>query len=117
MVRDDTEHLLDRNLVLHFNSLVLKGLSVDADVEPGVIRKHSVLVGKYRGAPAADCEYLLDRLVYWLNDFNPDTLPRIAVALLKAMLAHLYIAWIHPFGDGNGRTARLIEFYILSGAG
>ena len=28
-------------------------------------------------------------------------------------LAHLYLAWIHPFGDGNGRTARLEEFQIL----
>lgn len=28
-------------------------------------------------------------------------------------MAHLYIAWIHPFGDGNGRTARLLEFQIL----
>jgi Fic family protein len=29
----------------------------------------------------------------------------------------LYIAWIHPFGDGNGRTARLLEFLILAGSG
>jgi Fic family protein len=28
-------------------------------------------------------------------------------------MAHLYIAWIHPFGDGNGRTARLVEFMLL----
>jgi len=25
--------------------------------------------------------------------------------------------WIHPFGDGNGRTARLVEFQILLQAG
>jgi hypothetical protein len=37
--------------------------------------------------------------------------------ILKAILAHLYIAWIHPFGDGNGRTARLMEFDILTRAG
>ncbi len=28
-------------------------------------------------------------------------------------MAHLYVAWIHPFGDGNGRTARLIEFQLM----
>ena len=38
-------------------------------------------------------------------------------AILKAILAHLYLAWIHPFGDGNGRTARLIEFQILVSSG
>ena len=42
---------------------------------------------------------------------------RIAQGVLKATLAHLYIAWIHPFGDGNGRTARLVEFMLLARAG
>ena len=38
-------------------------------------------------------------------------------AFLRAVLAHVYIAWIHPFGDSNGRTARLVEFGILTAAG
>ena len=37
--------------------------------------------------------------------------------MIKSILAHLYIAWIHPFGDGNGRTARLIEFFLLVQSG
>lgn len=41
----------------------------------------------------------------------------MATAILKAVVAHLYLAWIHPFGDGNGRTARLLEFQILIDAG
>ncbi|HEY8666568.1 MAG TPA: Fic family protein [Tepidisphaeraceae bacterium] len=32
-------------------------------------------------------------------------------------MAHLYLAWIHPFPDGNGRTARLVEFRILLNSG
>jgi Fic family protein len=40
-----------------------------------------------------------------------------AEAVLKAVIAHLYIAWIHPFGDGNGRTARLVEYLLLVNAG
>ena len=32
-------------------------------------------------------------------------------------MTHVYIEWIHPFGDGNGRTGRLLEFYILLRAG
>lgn len=42
---------------------------------------------------------------------------RVAQGIVKATLAHLYIAWIHPFGDGNGRTARLVEFLLLARAG
>jgi Fic family protein len=37
--------------------------------------------------------------------------------VLQAIVAHAYLAMIHPFGDGNGRTARLVEFYILLRAG
>ena len=37
--------------------------------------------------------------------------------LVRAMMAHLYLAWIHTFGDGNGRTARLLEFLILARSG
>jgi Fic family protein len=39
------------------------------------------------------------------------------MAIVKAIMAHLYVAWIHPFGDGNGRTARLMELRILLEAG
>lgn len=38
------------------------------------------------------------------------------MAILKAIAAHLYLAWIHPF-DGNGRTARLMELRLLLAAG
>lgn len=101
-----------------YNRLVLDGLPVDDDVEPGEIRKHSVVVGRYRGAPAGDCEYLLERLCDWMNsnEFKaPSDRPELAppLAILKAVLAHLYLAWIHPFGDGNGRTARLLELHVL----
>jgi Fic family protein len=101
-----------------YNRLVLDGLPMDDDVKPGEIRKHSVLVGRYRGAPAGDCAYLLERLCEWLNsdEFKaPDDHPELAppLAILKAVIAHLYLAWIHPFGDGNGRTARLLELHVL----
>lgn len=103
-----------------FNALVLKDARLDDGAVPGEFRKHSVGVMGYRGAPWDDCPYLIDRLCDWLNgsDFDSDD-PEIkfALTMCKAVLAHLYIAWIHPFGDGNGRTARLVEFQILVQSG
>lgn len=32
---------------------------------------------------------------------------------IRAALAHYHFCLIHPFGDGNGRTARLIEALLL----
>src|SRR5262249_46614258 len=40
-----------------------------------------------------------------------------ADAVVQAIITHVYLEWIHPFGDGNGRTGRLLEFYILLRAG
>ena len=109
---------LDVATILKFNEQVLKSLPLDEDVEPGRIRSHDVGVGSYPGAPHQDCDYLLHRLVDWLGqDFLPTEGNTIVFGLLKAIMAHLYIAWIHPFGDGNGRTARLMEFQILLSSG
>lgn len=110
---------LSRAKIEHYNGLVLRELPLDEGVIPGKIRGHSVAVARYRGAPAQDCAYLLDRLSEWLNDspLNSDEPgDQIPFAILKAVIAHLYIAWIHPFGDGNGRTARLLEVQILLAA-
>lgn len=105
--------------ILEFNRAVLEKLPLEPHVVPGEIRSYPVGVGKYPGAPYEDCRDLLERLCRWLNEpaFHGAQGDALATAVLRAVLAHLYIAWIHPFGDGNGRTARLIEFYILLSAG
>jgi len=110
----------DVETIKEYNALVLKDLPLDEDVIPGQIREHNVRVGSYLGAPPEDCEYLLKRLCAWLNssDFSASKEDqKVAYVILKAIIAHIYIAWIHPFGDGNGRTARLIELQILLSAG
>lgn len=110
--------LLSSELVCRFNEQILQGLPLEEDVRPGILRQHSVTVGRYLGAPARDLQMLVNRLCQWLNeDFSSMDGLGVCGALLKAVLAHLYIAWIHPFGDGNGRTARLVEFYLLVNAG
>ena len=112
-------HELTVDGIKRLNRIVLYNLPLDDDIHPGQIRQDSVIVGRYRAAPAQDCEYLLARLCHWLNSepFLPNESVKIASGILKAILAHLYIAWIHPFGDGNGRTARLVEFQLLLSSG
>lgn len=118
--RTRTDSSITAEQVLAFNRVVLEGLEVEEGVTPGELRPHSVLVGRYRGAPAEDCPFLIDSLCNWLNgsDFDPPVIDlKLPYAIIKAVLAHLYLAWIHPFGDGNGRTARLVEVQILIAAG
>ena len=105
------------NAIRDYNRMVLDQLPRQEDVVPGEIRTHSVLVGRYRGAPPEDCDFLLGKFCDWLNALEfPKGLER-PYSILAAIAAHLYFVWIHPFGDGNGRTARLIEFRYLLQAG
>lgn len=110
---------LSVDLIKTFNLLVLRELKLDPEVVPGQIRRHSVGVGPYPGAPAEDCEHLLQRLCEWLNgdEFIAPKGDEVIYGLIKSIVAHVYLAWIHPFGDGNGRTARLLEVKFLLEAG
>ena len=109
---------LSAEAICRYNAQVLRGLDLEEGAVAGEVRKGSVVVGlRYRGAPAEDCRHLLDRLCEWLNgpDFRPepDDDYRFLKLTAKAAAAHLYLAFIHPFDDGNGRTARLVELRIL----
>jgi Fic family protein len=121
LVSNGAQPVLNRNRIEELNQQVLKNLSLNEEVVAGEVRHHEVGVALYKGAPAEDCRELLDKLCEWLNDtsiFGDPMHPRAIInAILKATLAHIYLAWIHPFGDGNGRTARLVEFQILSASG
>ncbi len=112
LIMDSASGRLNYDDILEYNRIVLKNLPIDGI--PGKIRNHSVGVGKYLGAPHEDCSYLLKAMCDWLNrDEFVNNKSRLVFGMLRAVLAHLNIAWIHPFADGNGRTARLLEFNIL----
>lgn len=91
-----------------------------ADNEPGKYRNHRVKVGneEHGGVYAPpknldDIRNLMKEFVSWVNS------PEIAELnpFVRASLAHYHFCLIHPFGDGNGRTARLLESIILQSAG
>ncbi len=115
---------LSTERICAMNAQILKDLPLsDTTVVPGEIRTYGVGVLRYKAAPAQDCHHLLKRYCDWLNeDWTPEgeIWPdncRLHFTIVKAVMAHLYFTWIHPFGDGNGRTARLIEAQILLSAG
>ena len=112
--------VLSADLFAEYNAALLTGTNYAPEVKPGELREHSVVVGDYRGAPPEDCRYLLEQLATWLEgdtfkSADPDI--QFALTVASAVYAHLYLAWIHPFDDGNGRTARLVEYLILARSG
>ncbi|MBB3612028.1 Fic family protein [Rhizobium sp. BK602] len=109
---------IDLEFCCSLNSMVLKNLELESGVNPGEIRHHSVVVGNvYRGAPPEDCAYLMEQMCAKIEEIDSVGEDRQHLAILTALFSHIYLALIHPFGDGNGRTARLLEYYILLRAG
>ena len=107
-------------LLNSYHSIILNNLgdSLEDAVQVGVLRTHRVMVGRYLAAPPEECLQLVDKYCDWLNQEMPAPAGyEIAGQIIKAIVAQVYFAWIHPYGDGNGRMTRLLEFVILLRAG
>lgn len=87
---------------------------------PGLYRNEVVKVGdnNHGGVYTPpktldDIKTLMSLFVDWINapkmlEIDPS---------LRAALAHYHFAMIHPFQDGNGRTARFVEAMVLKNGG
>ncbi len=113
--------LVSPNLILNFHKMVGKNLGDHFNAVPGRFRSsgEEVTVGRYYPPKGNYAKELTVRFCHWMkNEFKFETGEQhFSIKIIQAIVAHVYIAWIHPFMDGNGRTARLIEFYILLRAG
>lgn len=67
----------------------------------------------YLPPEAVDVPGLMSSLVEWINRAEREKIP----TPLIAGLAHYQLVTIHPYYDGNGRTARLLATFILHRGG
>ncbi len=118
-VYENKEQLITPQLLLRFHQMVGKNLDEHFAAIPGQFRNSDVVVGTYRCPDYRDVPELVDMYCDFLQkEFRyEDGNQLFSDIFIEAIVAHVYLEWIHPFGDGNGRTGRLIEFYILSRGG
>jgi Fic family protein len=110
--------IITPELIQNFHKLVGKNLGEHFKSVPGKFRNNIVTVGNYLAPDYKDVPELIDQLCTWLqNEFHFKKEQSFEEAIIQAIVTHVYIAWIHPFSDGNGRTARLLEYYLLLRAG
>ena len=93
----DVTHAFVRQL----HQLVVGDLTREGDRTPGAYRSWDVRIS---GSPHVPPEHFkvqgyMDELLDFINTPLADKYD-----LLKTALAHHRVAWIHPFGNGNGRT-------------
>ena len=100
-------------LILEFHRILTQGINYPHNV-PGRYRNHSVTVGSYRlPSTGEEVRRLMTEFIRWFNT----GLPTHWDPVLRAIAAHFYVVSIHPFGDGNGRTSRAVESFLLYKAG
>ena len=83
-------------------------------IESGKFRQHQVFVGKFVPPHADHVHKLMNEFIEWLNVIQ--TQNEVHPVQIAA-LAHYKFVYIHPFYDGNGRTARLLMNLILMKSG
>ena len=114
---DDLPHErpIDEGLVKELHRRVVTGCD-DDHCPPGQYRDdgHNVSFGhpRHRGAEGgAECRDAVRRLIVALNGEFRGHDP-----LVQALALHCHVGAMHPFHDGNGRTARALEALVLGRA-
>jgi len=73
----------------------------------GIVRGDGRVV--YQAPPAEQVPLLMQEVVDWLEHGDRD-----AHVVIRAAMAHLHVAAVHPFRDGNGRVARIVQSLVLA---
>lgn len=82
----------------------------EGDFTPGLYRTTNLKIQKSDHLPPES--WMVKDLMDELFDFiNTDDSPQFD--LIKTAIAHHRFVWIHPFGNGNGRTVRLFTYAML----
>ncbi|MCX7784050.1 MAG: Fic family protein [Meiothermus sp.] len=106
---------LGQKTILDLQKQVVDGLEAPTNV--GKFRRQPVYVFDaasggvvHEGDPYAEVPARVEALCTWLNKtrLSPEIHP-----VARAAVAHLELLRIHPFMDGNGRTARLLQTLLL----
>lgn len=96
----------DLRFIREINRLVLQ----DVGKSPGEFRSEEIAIAGAKFTPPGplDVKPLISEFVQRYNEESIYQHP-----IIQAAWAHHQIAYIHPFMDGNGRTARLIQDFVL----
>lgn len=97
------------NLRKLYNILSKDCLPDELQIKEGAYyRDDQVSVGEFKGAPIETIDECMDSLFAFAND--PQSI-REHKNLLP-YICHYYVLYVHPYFDYNGRTARMVSFWL-----
>jgi len=119
-IEDDyKDRAMSMDMLLELHALITKDM-LDSENEKPHLRKEGEPVcvtdsGRdivYYEAPNADfVKKELTKLIKFANDESGDNI--FIHPIIRAIMLHFWIGYLHPFSDGNGRLARLLFYWYL----
>lgn len=112
---DDAHFTYDESLIRSLHYMMI-GYALDKSPgrwRPGPVYVHDESTGDivYTGPDAIEVPDLMHELVEYLRNKDREH------PMIRAAMAHLNLAMIHPFRDGNGRMARCVQTMVLAREG
>lgn len=106
-IKENSTLPMSNGLVLKVHEIVSKNTLEGDDANfCGKFRDDAVYVGTHQGINHTKIEEALNEAIELTTNH-----PRFLHSLIKGILLHYFIAYIHPFFDGNGRTARTLFYF------
>ena len=113
-IRKQSSNPFSHEMICKLHKILVRNTHKERPITVGEYRKGPIYVvdsqGQvaYEGPPASGVMRMMDAYVQWMNrilEVHP---------LIKAAFVHLYFVHVHPFDDGNGRSARaLSNLYLM----
>lgn len=110
LLQSPPDQPLNHSTIRHLHSIVVRDLDREGDTTPGSYRTLPVRIDGSQHTPPAPSLIHAEMDVV-VRAANTIVAPRHQIAHIAA--THHRFAWVHPFGNGNGRVARLLTLWQL----
>lgn len=115
-IKEHLKNPLTIDLILKLHETATKG-AIDNNAIPGSFRTaDDIVIADYQGniihqpPPYLDVLSLMQAYCDFANTSQQEFFIH---PIIKAIILHFLMGFIHPFGDGNGRTARALFYWYL----
>lgn len=111
-ISDPDNEITEENLYTLYDIAIGQYLPENDKLKPGMFYRHDsvYIVGQeleHTGLPYEKLSEYMSKFITFINAESTIN------DLLKAAVIHFYIAYLHPYFDGNGRMARLVHLWYL----
>ena len=105
----DKPEFTKENLFILYKILTNNCLTPECAIKPGnYYRDDKVYIANHEGAPVDNIDECMNSLFDLVNNSKKGTIPED----ILPHICHYYILYIHPYFDFNGRTARVVAFWL-----